>query len=181
MILSKFQKIIKYNNSKFRALSCCIIFLSLPACATSSNNESAGEAASTIASQPFRDLNLIRSEIPPALAQITDPYATSPVIECAWINYQLNELNQVLPPDEIRAASVDERTNSEKSSDAVNEATNSAVSTAASSVMPARGIVRRLSGASRNEKAYNDAVERGKIRRGYLRGLARASRCRQIQ
>ncbi len=152
--------------------------LALTSCSSSKNAEDGTKnAAGKIISQPFKDLNLIKTDIPPTLAQITDPYATPEVIDCDWINYQLSELDKALGPDPIMKAREDKKTLSEQSSDLAVEATNDAINSAATGIIPARGIVRKLTGADKRDKKLNKAYEMGKIRRGYLNGLAEAKKC----
>lgn len=138
---------------------------------------SVGSAANTIVSQPFRDLGFMKKEIPAALAQITDPYATPEGMDCPWIEYQISQLDAVLGVEQVRSSTIDDRTLAQKSDEAVAGATNDVVRSAATSIMPSRSIVRRLSGAAKSDSEYNAAVERGKIRRGYLRGLSHAKNC----
>lgn len=150
-----------------------------------SNDRSASSrvnsAAKTIIEQPFRDLGFMKKEIPPALAQIADPYATPEGMDCAWISYQISQLDIVLPHEAVRSASFDDRSQSEKNAEAVSKATESAMDEAvrstANDIMPGRSIIRRLSGAEKSDSEYNKAIERGKIRRGYLRGLSFAKNC----
>jgi hypothetical protein len=169
-----------------RYFKCGLIFTSvmmaafaLSSCSSTKDAEKHSKnAAGKIISQPFRDLNLIKTDIPPALAQITDPYATPDVADCDWINYQLSELDKALGPDPIMKAREDQKTLSEQGSELAVEATNDAINSAATGIIPARGIVRKLTGAEKRDKKYNRAIEMGKIRRGYLNGLAEAKKCR---
>ncbi len=138
-------------------------------------------AAKEIVTQPFKDLGFMKKEVPPTLAQITDPYATPEGMDCAWISYQLSQLDIVLPHEAVRASNFDDRSQSERNNEAMAKATNSAMNEAvrgaATSIVPVRGIVRKLSGAEKADSEYNQAIERGKIRRGYLRGLSAAKNC----
>jgi hypothetical protein len=47
----------------------------------------------------------------------------------------------------------------------------------ASSAIPYRGCVRRLSGAERHDRLVQAAIEAGAVRRGYLKGLGEARGC----
>ena len=138
-------------------------------------------AAKEIMEQPFRDLGFMKKEIPAALAQIADPYSTPEGMDCTWISYQISQLDIVLPHEAVRSASFDDRSQSEKNAETMAKATDSAMNEvvrgAATSIVPVRGIVRKLSGAEKSDSDYNAALERGKIRRGYLRGLSFAKNC----
>lgn len=188
------------TRSKNAVCIAAVISITLAGCATTKNatnrdsvdqklassdqnsaNSKVNNAAKEIITQPFRDLGFMKKEIPPPLAQITDPYATPEGMDCAWISYQISQLDIVLPHEAVRAPSFDDRSDREKSADAMSKATDSAVNEAvrgaATSIVPVRGIVRKLSGAEKADSEYNAAIERGKIRRGYLRGLSFAKNC----
>ena len=47
------------------------------------------------------------------------------------------------------------------------------------SIIPFRGIVRELTGAAAAQRRYADAIDAGYARRGFLRGLQTARRCRR--
>ena len=164
------------KRSLITAIALTSIFMIAGCSSTKDAQKHSSDAATRIVTQPFKDLNMIKSDIPPALAQITDPYATPEVVDCHWLNYQLSELDKVLGPDPIRKAR-DERSIGEKGSDLAVEATNDAINSAATGILPARGIIRKLSGADKADKEHRNAIERGKVRRGYLTGIAEAKNC----
>jgi len=77
----------------------------------------------------------------------------------------------------LRRPTIDDRTTAERSGAIVSEAASDVVRSASTSIMPARNVVRRLSGATAAEREFNKALELGLIRRGYLRGLAEGRNC----
>lgn len=141
------------------------------------DNKPKNKEDNSIISQPLKDIGFMKKNIPPALAQITDPYATPQGIDCNYINYQITQLDEVLGPEKVRDSNIDDRTIGEKSGAIASSAASEAVKSAATSWIPARGLVRKITGAEKADNSMKKAVELGKIRRGYLRGLAKAKNC----
>ncbi len=174
---------LKLSNNKIVNLSTLLAFgLLISACSSTKavNNIAENKEkddGKNIISQPLHDIGIMKKEIPPALAQITDPYATPEGIDCAYINYQITQLDEVLGPDKVRDSNIDDRSIGEKSGQIASSAASEAVKSAASSWIPARGLVRKLTGAEKADNSLKKAIELGKIRRGYLRGLANAKKC----
>lgn len=165
--------------------------LAITGCASSSTHSQAdkqgsvrGQAdddlrstASDVAVQPLRDVGMVRRKIPPALARISDPYAMPADTSCAWINYELQQLNAVLPADVAPAPGHDDRSVTERGTDAAKDGASEAVRGVGSMLVPQRGLVRMLTGASKAERRYEEAEQRGMVRRAFLRGLAQSKSC----
>ncbi len=137
-----------------------------------SGGDRAASAAQGAMTQPLRDFGLIRPTIPPELSRIVDPYAPPMGPGCAWLNYELAGLEAVLGSDASRS---DERRRS--GTEVVGDAADSAVRGAVSDLIPARGLVRQLSGAEAADREMARAQERGRMRRAYLMGLSHAEDC----
>lgn len=137
-----------------------------------SGGDRAASAAQGAMTQPLRDFGLIRPTIPPELARIVDPYAPPMGPGCEWLNYELAGLAAVLGDDGSRSA---ERRRS--GTEVVSDAADSAVRGAVSDLIPARGLVRQLSGAEAADRELARAMERGRVRRAYLMGLSHAEDC----
>ena len=174
------------KNSKAKKGNFYIMLIascSLCACASTKNVESSPKdksnknSASSFVNQPLHDLGFKKNKIPSALAQITDPYATPEGFDCNAIKYQLTQLDEALGPENIRESNFDDRTLGEKSGELASDAASEAVKSAATGWIPARGLVRKLTGAEKADSSMKKAVELGKIRRGYLRGLSKAKEC----
>lgn len=135
------------------------------------------KTAGDIASQPLKDVGIIRNDVPPELAQITDPYAIPPGADCNWINYQIGLLDKVLGPEAVKESNVDDRDVTDKGTDIAKTAAKDAARSAVLGYIPARGILRKVSGADKRDKNLSKAIERGKIRRGYLKGLSYSKKC----
>jgi len=129
-------------------------------------------------SSPIRDLNLLRTKIPPVLIEaLEDPYAKPKPFTCPEIIAQLRPLIEALGSDIDEPASADERHLIDKGRDAVGEGALGLVAGAAQDLIPMRGWVRRLSGAERHDRLVRAAITAGGIRRGYLKGLGEMRNC----
>jgi hypothetical protein len=121
--------------------------------------------AGGVVSQPFKDLNLIREKTPQILARVeADPYGLPQPLDCQGLAAEVAELEIVLGPD------VDDKTASKKDgSDLVSDALRSALG------LPMRGLVRKVSGAERRDRAHARAVLAGIARRSFLKGVVRTN------
>ena len=129
-------------------------------------------------SAPMRDLNLLRSKIPPVLLEaLEDPYARPKPSTCSELIALLRPLNEALGADIDEPSSPDDRALIAKGRDAAGDAALGMVASAAQDLIPLRGWVRRLSGAERHDKLVRAAITAGGIRRGYLKGLGEAKGC----
>jgi hypothetical protein len=124
-----------------------------------------------IAAQPVHDLDASRTKIPPVLeAASGDPYSLVGARTCAQIGRNIAELTDALGPDFESGAA-----KRENKAGKLAEAGGKSVVNA---IIPFRGLVRELSGAAPAQRRLNEAVDAGLARRGFLRGLQSARRCR---
>jgi hypothetical protein len=136
---------------------------------TEVTSEDLGNALAT----PFRDINLVREEIPSVLmAAATAPYARPDPMTCAQITALLLPLNGALGPD-IDQMKVD----TESLEDLGSEAILDAIADFAAGAIPYRSWVRKLSGADEQQKRMRAAVAAGAVRRAYLKGLGEQLSC----
>jgi hypothetical protein len=131
------------------------------------------------ATTPLRDVGLIRPEIPRLLNDLNYPYATVSLAGgCPNILYEIGQLDAILGPEDYQPAP--RRDMSDRGLDAASGAAVSAAEDTAGDVIPFRGWVRRLSGATRAEREYARAIEMGQMRRAYLRGFGASLGCRSV-
>jgi hypothetical protein len=143
---------------------------------TDSNKTRSGMTNAAI--QPLQDFGLLHDAIPPVLVSITDPYAPPTGQGCVWIGYEVEQLTAVLGPDvDVLKARSPEDWQSQ-SQDIASNAAVSATRSASTGWIPARGIVRSLSGAEKSERKFLAAFEAGRLRRAYLKGLGEAKGCK---
>ena len=136
--------------------------------------QTAGKAAQTaggIASQPARDVGLVKTEIPPLLTEAAaQPYDLKGLAGCKDLALAIAQLSEVLGPDLDTPADAMGRT-----PERVATAGGRAV---VNSLVPFRGLVREVSGAAAERRALNAAIDAGFARRGFLRGVHQARDCR---
>lgn len=156
------------------ALAAPAIFTKAPAdaqAASEGRRDTAIDRARDIAGQPARDVGASKVVIPPVLAAaIASPYEAGASRTCAAIAAQLRDLNAVLGPDFIAGADANENRASK-----IAEAGGKTI---VNSLIPFRGLVREVTGAAPAQRRLNAAIDAGYARRGFLRGLQRARKCR---
>ena len=145
--------------------------------ATSSTREDLTAAANEAAVQPFRDIGIVRRKVPAALARISDPYAPPSGETCQWISYEIQQLDEALKGEVATNAGSDNRSIQAKGGAMAKSGATEAVRGVGSMLVPQRGLIRMLSGASKADRLYEEAEQRGMVRRGYLRGLADSKGC----
>ena len=119
------------------------------------------------ATQPLRDLNLVRTKVAEPLQEARQaPYDISDLGTCETLGAEIAELDAVLGPDVDAEA--------QKNPGMVKTLAASAVSGAVK--LPFRGVVRRLTGAEARDRAREQSVMAGMARRAFLKGVALA-RC----
>lgn len=129
-------------------------------------------------SAPMRDLNLLRSKIPPVLLQaLEDPYERPKPATCTELVALMRTLNDVLGPDIDEPSTPDDRALIAKGKDAAGDTALGMVASAAQDLIPLRGWVRKLSGAQQHDRLVQASITAGGIRRGYLKGLGEAKGC----
>jgi hypothetical protein len=132
------------------------------------------------AQAPLRDMNLVRTKIPPVLLEaMADPYARPPgkKISCETLIMMVAPLDLALGEDVDRRPPEDNEDLLDRSKRMAGSAAFGAMASAAQDLIPMRGWVRKLSGAEKHDKLVQHAVASGAIRRAYLKGLGEARGC----
>jgi hypothetical protein len=123
---------------------------------------------------PAQDLNLSKTPIPEVLKRAqANPYEMKGLDRCSGIALELARLNAALGPDRDAPPPKDTRTLNEKRGDTA----GTVLKTGVEAVIPYRGVIRYVSGASKYEKQMNDAISAGYERRGYLKGMGLRMNC----
>lgn len=118
-------------------------------------------------SQPFRDLSLVRDVVPATLIRAAEaPYDLTEASDCAALTARIDELDRLLGPD------VDVPADKRKDGDDI---IGSLLKGAFG--LPFRGVVRRVTGAERRDRAKARAVLAGMARRSFLKGVSLERRC----
>ncbi|MDI7774664.1 hypothetical protein [Asticcacaulis sp. EMRT-3] len=127
---------------------------------------------------PLSDLNLKRQAIPDILVKaITKPYDLSGLDNCAAISAEVSELDVLLGADFDEPPAPDSSTMSQKGQRMANHAAIGAVRNAARSIIPFRGFMRQVTGADKHQKEMDTAIQAGKVRRAYLKGVGMNKNC----
>ncbi len=130
-----------------------------------------GDTAENIAEKPLKDLNLVKDEIPPKLLLVmTTPYSLAGLKTCKQFSAEVAQLTNVLGPD-VDTVKI-------KKGETPAESMLGVAESAAGSLVPFSGVIRRLSGADKAAERSRAAVLAGSLRRAYLKGTARAKGCR---
>jgi hypothetical protein len=132
------------------------------------------------AGAPLRDMNLLRTKIPPVLLEaMADPYARPPgkKISCDILISMVAPLDLALGEDVDRRPPEDDEDLMDRGKRMAGSAAFGAMASAAQDLIPMRGWVRKLSGAEKHDKLVQSAMASGAIRRAYLKGLGEARGC----
>ena len=130
-----------------------------------------GKRAGDIATQPVRDVGAQKLEIPVPIQQAAvAPYSLAGLRTCVQLGRAIFELNDVLGPD--YAGSVTVRENR------IGKLAEAGGKTVVNTIIPFRGLVREISGAAPAERRLDADIRAAYARRGFLRGIATARRCK---
>lgn len=132
------------------------------------------------AGAPLRDMNLLRTKIPPVLLEaMADPYARPPgkKVSCDILISMVAPLDLALGEDVDRRPPEDDEDLMDRGKRMAGSAAFGAMASAAQDLIPMRGWVRKLSGAEKHDKLVQSAMASGAIRRAYLKGLGEARGC----
>ena len=144
------------------------------------SNEANKDGLDGAMTAPLRDMNLLRTKIPPALlAAMSDPYARPPgkKITCETLIALVAPLDVALGEDLDRRPAEEDEDLMNRGKRMAGSAMFGAVADTAQDLIPMRGWVRRLSGAEKHDKLVQHALASGAVRRAYLKGLGESRGC----
>lgn len=144
------------------------------------SNEANKDGLDGAMTAPLRDMNLLRTKIPPALlAAMADPYARPPgkKITCETLIPLVAALDVALGEDLDRRPAEEDEDLMNRGKRMAGSAVFGAVADTAQDLIPMRGWVRRLSGAEKHDKLVQHAMASGAVRRAYLKGLGESRGC----
>lgn len=163
-----------------RSVGLILAFLvPLSGCASAAGGgQSFSDGFGAAATAPLDDLNLRREYIPTVLLQAeANPYELRNLDQCATIGAEIGRLTEALGPDTDEPPPVDGSFLSERAADAASAAALDAVRDAATDFIPGRSWIRRLSGAERHSRHVQSAVQAGRMRRAFLKGVGMQRNC----
>lgn len=137
-----------------------------------SDLDKVGDTMENIGAKPLKDLNIIQDKVNPDIERImNDPYTLKGIKTCADYKAAITRLTTVLGPD------VDSPEFKKKDKTPAEQALSLGES-AAASLVPFSGVIRRLSGAEAKQNYAKAAIYAGSVRRAYLKGMARGKGCK---
>lgn len=137
-----------------------------------SDLDKVGDTMENIGTKPLKDLNIIQDKVDPRIERImTEPYSLQGIKTCTQYKEAIGRLTAVLGPD------VDSPEFKKKDKTPAEQALSLGES-AAGSLVPFSGVIRRLSGAEAKQNYAKAAVYAGSVRRAYLKGTAHAKGCK---
>lgn len=154
-------------------LSACLTTPADGSAKVQTTSEAKRESITGAVASPLRDVNVLRTKIPPILLEaMADPYKRPSPATCARIAAAIVPLNEVLGTD-LDHPLEEEQDMMDRSKDVA----LGAVAGLSSSIIPFRSWVRQLSGAEQHDSLVTDAILAGAVRRAYMKGLGEAKSC----
>jgi len=163
--------------SALRVLVLGLGVVALSACASNGTGGRFGRGLVDAAAQPLEDLNLRQDPIPAVLGEsLANPYSQRGMETCMAIALQVRHLNEALGPDQDeppppRAGLT------QQAVEALADAAVDAVRNETTDFIPLRGWVRQLSGAERHSRRVQAAIQAGRARRAFLKGVGMRQNC----
>ena len=148
--------------------------LGLAVC-TASFAERRDESVGGAFAQPFRDIGMVRDEVPDILKHaVAAPYAlpgarSNGDVDCSALVSEIVSLDLALGAD-VDAPPVQHANGSNLMAGAVRSVLH----------VPYRGVLRRITGAEHREQVLQTAIQAGMVRRAFLKGL-RMRDCDNVQ
>ncbi len=140
--------------------------------------EQVGAGFAAAATAPLEDFNLRRQIIPTVLLQAeANPYDLRNLNRCSTIGAEVARLDEALGSDTDEPPRQDGPYLSERAADAAAKATLDAIRDTATDFIPGRSWIRRLSGADQHSKHVQSAIQAGRIRRAFLKGMGMQRNC----
>ena len=127
--------------------------------------------AEDVVMSPLSDINLKKKDIPAVLeAALANPYDLTGIKSCLGYATAITDLDMALG-DDIDVAHG--KTTEEKLGNGAGAVAKSVIG----SFIPFRGVIRELSGANAQERAWDRAIYAGSVRRAFLKGMGQSQNC----
>jgi hypothetical protein len=130
------------------------------------------------AESPLRDFNMVQKAIPAVLTEAEKaPYDARGLDSCKAITDQVVALDLALGPD-VDTPNIEKiRDPYARSAQFVADSALDAVKDVTTHIIPARNVIRRITGANRYERNVRTAVLAGAVRRGFLKAYGMMHAC----
>jgi len=161
----------------YRVLGFGLAAILLTGCASNGAGGRLGRGLADAAMQPLEDLNLRQDPIPAVLTEaLVNPYSQQGMETCMAIALQVRRLNEALGPDQDEPPPPRAGL-SQQAVEALSDAAVDALRNETSDFIPLRGWVRELSGAERHSRRVQAAIQAGRGRRAFLKGVGMRQNC----
>ncbi len=140
--------------------------------------EQVGAGLGQAVTAPLEDFNLRRQMIPTVLLQAeANPYDLRNLNQCTTIGAEVARLDEALGPDTDEPPRQNGAYASEQAADAAAKATLNAIRDTTTDFIPGRSWIRRLSGADQHSRHVQSAIQAGRMRRAFLKGIGMQRNC----
>lgn len=140
--------------------------------------EQVGAGFGAAVSAPLEDLNLRQQPIPIVLLQAqANPYDLRNLNQCTTVGAEVARLDEALGPDTDEPPRQDGSYISERAADAAAKAALNAIRDTTTDFIPGRSWIRRLSGADQHSRQVQAAIQAGRMRRAFLKGVGMQRNC----
>ena len=127
--------------------------------------------AEDVVMSPLSDVNLHKKAVPAVLeSALANPYDLTGIKSCAGYTTAIESLDAALG-DDIDVARG--KTDDEKMGNSAGTIVKSVIG----SFIPFRGIIREISGANAQQRAWERALYAGSVRRAFLKGMGQSKGC----
>lgn len=127
--------------------------------------------ATDVMLSPLSDVNVRKKAVPPVLvAALADPYDLKGLKTCTGYTTAIMDLDVALG-DDIDVAY--DKTDEEKMGNGAGVIARSLIG----SFIPFRGVLREVSGANAQQRAWDRALYAGSVRRAFLKGIGQSKGC----
>ena len=124
-----------------------------------------------VVTSPLMDINLMKKDVPTVLvAALDNPYDFAGIKSCVGFTTAIMDLDMALG-DDIDVAQT--KTTEEKLGNGAGAIAKSVIG----SFIPFRSVIRQISGANAQQRAWDRALYAGSVRRAFLKGMGQSKGC----
>ena len=124
-----------------------------------------------VVTSPLTDINLMKKDVPTVLvAALDNPYDFAGIKSCVGFTTAIMDLDMALG-DDIDVAQT--KTTEEKLGNGAGAIAKSVIG----SFIPFRSVIRQISGANAQQRAWDRALYAGSVRRAFLKGMGQSKGC----
>jgi hypothetical protein len=153
------------------SIAALAVAVSAPPALAQTAVDPANVRAEDVVMSPLSDVNLKKKYVPTVLeAALANPYDLTGIKSCMGFATAIRDLDVALGDDidVVQAKSGDEK---------MGNSAGTIAKSVIGSFIPFRGVIRELSGANAQERAWERAIYAGSVRRAFLKGMGQSKGC----